>query len=153
MEYIARIVWFAGFLSPSVDIGPFPTEQECMAFWHEYVPKIPDYVEVLGMCDGRPVKKYIPSAAQMNWVTEIERGKKRKIPRQKPSDPIDRLIDWYETHKPEMPRVMPGGVALDAETLDQFAARVADGVWQYRGWRLVQTDGLPRNEKPTKISK
>jgi len=96
--------------------------------------------------------KAIPTSAQIQWV-EPSQSKKRKLPRLKPVDELGRLIDWYEKNRPDMPHVMPGGVAMRAADLDKFATKVAEGVWQYRGWRIEQADMLPRAEKRMKISK
>jgi hypothetical protein len=96
--------------------------------------------------------KAIPNSAQTQWV-EIAAGKKKKLPRLNPRGEIDRLIDWYERNKPDMPHVMPGGVAMTAIELDRFATKTAEGVWMYKGWRLEQSDALPRKEKRVKIHK
>lgn len=98
------------------------------------------------------VSKAIPTSAQTQWV-EIAQGKKRKLPRVKPLDELDRLIAWYEQNRPDMPRVMPGGIAMTAKDLDKFATKVAEGVWMYKGWRVAQADMLPRAEKRMKINK
>lgn len=96
--------------------------------------------------------KAIPNSAQTQWV-EIASGKKRKIPRITPRGELDRLIDWYEKNKPDMPHELPGGVALEAIQIDRFASRIAEGVWQYRGWRITRADTLPRKEKRMKVRK
>lgn len=96
--------------------------------------------------------KAIPNSAQTQWV-EITAGKKKKIPRVTPRGELDRLIDWYEKEKPDMPHVLPGGVALLKEQIGRFAQPVAEGVWTYRGWRITQADTLPRKEKRLKIRK
>jgi len=96
--------------------------------------------------------KAIPNSAQTQWV-EMAASKKRKIPRITPRGELDRLIDWYEREKPDMPRVMPGGVALPADQINRFASKVEEGVWQYRGWRITQADALPKKEKRMKIAK
>lgn len=98
------------------------------------------------------VGKAIPNTAQTQWV-EIAAGKKKKVPRITPRGELDRLIDWYERNKPDMPRVLPGGVALPKEQIDRFASPLANGVWMYRGWRITQADMLPRKEKRMKITK
>ena len=98
------------------------------------------------------MNRAIPASAQTQWV-EIAQGKKRKLPRLKPVDELGRLIDWYEKNRPDMPHVMPGGIAMTATDLDKFATKVAEGVWTYRGWRISQADMLPRAEKRLKINK
>ena len=98
------------------------------------------------------MKAAIPNTAQTQWV-EMTASVKRKLPRLTPRGELDKLIDWYETHKPDMPHEMPGGVAMKPEELDKFASKVANGVWSYRGWRLTESDALPRKEKVMKISK
>jgi hypothetical protein len=96
--------------------------------------------------------KAIPNSAQTQWV-EISEGKKKRIPRVTPRGELDRLIDWYEKEKPDMPKVLPGGVALLKEQIDRFASPLATGVWMYRGWRISQAETLPRKEKRLKIRK
>lgn len=94
--------------------------------------------------------KAIPNTAQVQWV-EIAQGKKRRTRRLNPVDELNRLIDWYEKNKPEMPHTMPGGIAMATSDIDKFATKTAEGVWTYRGWRLTQADTLPRKEKRMKI--
>lgn len=96
--------------------------------------------------------KAIPNTSQTQWV-EIAAGKKRKLKRLNPRDELDRLISWYEKNKPDLPHVLPGGIALSKIDLDRFAQPTAEGVWTYRGWRITQADTLPRKEKRLKISK
>lgn len=96
--------------------------------------------------------KAIPNSAQTQWV-EIASGKKKKIPRITPRGELDRLIDWYEKNKPDMPKELPGGVALEAIQIDRFAKPLTPGVWEYRGWRISRAEVLPRKEKRMKIRK
>jgi hypothetical protein len=98
------------------------------------------------------VSKAIPNSAQTQWV-EIASGKRKKIPRVTPRGELDRLIDWYEANKPDMPKVMPGGIALEENQVARFASKLASGVYAYRGWRLEIADALPKAEKRMKIAK
>src|SRR5690348_11228617 len=98
------------------------------------------------------MNKAIPNTAQTQWV-ELQQGKRKKLPRLTPRGELDRLIDWYEREKPDMPKVMPGGVALPPDQLDRIGSKLANGMWMYRGWKLQLSDALPRTEKRVTIAK
>ena len=70
--------------------------------------------------------KAIPNTAQTQWV-EITQGKKRTLPARKPQDEIDNLIAWYEKNKPDMPHVIPGGVAMGGKGAHQVRLRDLGG--------------------------
>lgn len=84
---------------------------------------------------------------QTQWVPLD--SKRKKLKRLRPRDKIDRLIDWYEIHKPAMSKSMP--VYMDAERLEKFAHKLGDKLWTYRGWNLIETE--PPVVKPEKIAK
>lgn len=98
------------------------------------------------------MKPAIPNTAQTAWV-ELEAGRKRRLPPMGPREELDRLINWYEKNKPDMTKIMPGGVAMPSEELAKFATSIGHGIWMYRGWRLAESDALPRKEKRMKINK
>jgi hypothetical protein len=76
-------------------------------------------------------------AAQNQWVA-LPDGKRKKLKKPTRRDRLDALVNWYEQNKPEMERVLPGGVAVPATTLDRWAAKVADNRWIYRGWTITR---------------
>lgn len=89
---------------------------------------------------------------QLQWV-EPANGRKQKMRRSTPRDKLDATIDWYEQYKPDMPHIMPGGVAMTKEELDKFASKQNDTTWLYRGWQLQQAEVPPKAAERMRIAK
>lgn len=77
-----------------------------------------------------------PSAAQTQWLP-LQQGKRKKLKKLTARDNLDKLIDYYETHKPDMEHAIPGGVSIKSTTLDRWAAPLGEQKWMYRGWLLT----------------
>lgn len=88
---------------------------------------------------------------QTQWVP-LE-GKRKKLKKLTPREEIDRLIDWYAVNKPDMEKVMPGGVYRTAMQLNRFAKEVEKGKWEYRGWILTAAEIPPKGKEKQKIAK
>lgn len=95
------------------------------------------------------MKAAIPNTAQEQWLP-LAAGRKKKLPRLKPRDRLDALIDWYEKNMPDHEKVLPGGVTMEKRSLDRFASTVKEGVWMYRGWTLTRVEPI---SKKTRIRK
>lgn len=89
---------------------------------------------------------------QLQWVAPAD-GKQRKLRRSTPRDKLDATIDWYEKHKPQMPHIMPGGVAMERAELDKFASKQNESAWLYRGWQLRQAEIPPKGAERMRIAK
>lgn len=89
---------------------------------------------------------------QIRWVEGIP-GAPQKLKPLKPRDKLDATIDWYEKHKPDLPHVMPGGVAMTAAELDKFATKVDNDTWVYRGWELKKAEVPAKASELLRIAK
>lgn len=92
------------------------------------------------------------SSPQIQWVDGIP-GAPQKLKALKPRDKLDSLIDWYEKFKPDMPHVMPGGVAMDRDELDKIAVKQDQDTWLYRGWILKKAEKPAKSSELMRIAK
>lgn len=89
---------------------------------------------------------------QIQWVDGVP-GAPKKLKALKPRDKLDAAIDWYEKYKPDLPHVMPGGVAMTAVELDKFAVKQSHDTWLYRGWTLKKAEVPAKSSELQRIAK